>query len=136
MRISDWSSDVCSSDLAEGCGARPLAEVLDAFESAEAAAAPVYSMADIATDPHYKARGSIVEVDGVPMQGLIAHLSGTPGELRWPGPATVGSPDPPAWAPRANLRHSVVPPTTPCPRFPPPHPRHPSLPPHPPPIRS
>ncbi|HEY9555266.1 MAG TPA: CoA transferase [Acidimicrobiales bacterium] len=89
--------DEIDARMAEWCGARPLAEVLDAFESAEAAAAPVYSMADIATDPHYKERGSIVEVDGVPMQGLIAHLSGTPGELRWPGPATVGSHDPPAW---------------------------------------
>ena len=53
-----------------------------AFEAAHAAAAPVYDMADIAADPHYRARGAIVDLDGVPMQGLIARLSATPGRLR------------------------------------------------------
>ena len=32
-------------------------------------------MADIAADPHYRARGAIVDVGGVPMQGLLARLS-------------------------------------------------------------
>ena len=64
---------------------RPLADVLEAFEAAHAAAAPVYDMADIAADPHYRARGAIVEVDGVPMQGLVARLSATPGAIRWAG---------------------------------------------------
>jgi crotonobetainyl-CoA:carnitine CoA-transferase CaiB-like acyl-CoA transferase len=45
------------------------------------------SMADIAVDPHYAAREAIVEVDGTPMQGLIAHLSATPGAIRWQGRA-------------------------------------------------
>ena len=71
--------------MAEFCAARPLAEVLAAFEEAQAAAAPIYDMADIAADPHYAARGSIVEVDGVPMQGLVARLSATPGAVRWAG---------------------------------------------------
>ena len=66
-------------------GTRPLTEVLAAFEAAHAAAAPIYDMADIAVDPHYRARGAIVEVDGVPMQGLVAHLSATPGAIRWAG---------------------------------------------------
>ena len=43
------------------------------------------TMADIAVDPHYAARDAIVAVDGTPMQGLIAHLSATPGALRWQG---------------------------------------------------
>jgi crotonobetainyl-CoA:carnitine CoA-transferase CaiB-like acyl-CoA transferase len=42
-------------------------------------------MADIADDPHYIARGAIADVDGTPMQGLIARLSATPGRLRWSG---------------------------------------------------
>jgi crotonobetainyl-CoA:carnitine CoA-transferase CaiB-like acyl-CoA transferase len=42
-------------------------------------------MADIARDPHYAAREAIVELDGTPMQGLIARLSATPGVLRWAG---------------------------------------------------
>lgn len=65
--------------------ARPIDVVLAAFEEAHAAAAPVYDMADIAADSHYSARGVIQEVDGVPMQGLVARLSETPGAIRWAG---------------------------------------------------
>jgi crotonobetainyl-CoA:carnitine CoA-transferase CaiB-like acyl-CoA transferase len=63
---------------------RPLAEVLATFDTAEAAAAPVYTMADIAADPHYAARGAVVELAGVPMQGLVARLSATPGRVDRP----------------------------------------------------
>ena len=66
--------------------ARPLAEVLAGFEAAEAAIAPVYTIADIAADPHYRARGSVVDVDGVPMPGLVARLSATPGRLTGAAP--------------------------------------------------
>ena len=65
--------------------ARPLDEVLAAFEAAHAAAAPVFTMADIVADPHYRAREAVVDVDGVPMQGLVARLSATPGRIRWAG---------------------------------------------------
>ena len=44
-----------------------------------------FTMADIATDPHYAARNLIQEVEGLPMQGLIAELSATPGVLKWIG---------------------------------------------------
>lgn len=66
-------------------GARNLEEVLRVFNEAEAAIAPVMSMADIAKDPHYAAREAIVEVEGVHMQGLVARLSATPGAIRWAG---------------------------------------------------
>ena len=66
-------------------GARTATEVTDAFEQAHAAIAPVMTMADIAADPHYAARGAIAEVDGTPMQGLLARLSATPGRLDWSG---------------------------------------------------
>jgi crotonobetainyl-CoA:carnitine CoA-transferase CaiB-like acyl-CoA transferase len=69
------------------CAARPRAEVLAAFTTAEAAIGPVMDMADIATDPHYAARDAIVELDDLPMQGLVAKLSATPGALRWVGRA-------------------------------------------------
>ena len=88
--------DEIDARMAEWCGARPRAQVLAEFEAAHAAAAPVYDMADIATDPHYAARGAVVEVDGVSMPGLIARLSRTPGQIRWSGPA-LGEHDPPAW---------------------------------------
>lgn len=64
---------------------RTLADVLATFESVDAAAAPIYSMADIVADPHLRARGALVDVEGVPMQGPIARLSATPGEVRWLG---------------------------------------------------
>ena len=68
-------------------GARPSTEVLRAFEAAQAAIAPVYSMADVVTDPHVIARGALVEVDGVTMPGLLAALSRTPGSVRHAGRA-------------------------------------------------
>ena len=73
--------------MTEWCSQRSQAEVLDAFTAAEAAIGPVYDMADIARDEHYAARGAIADVDGTPMQGLIARLSATPGALRWSGRA-------------------------------------------------
>ena len=73
--------------MTDWCLARTQVEVIDAFTAAEAAIGPVYDMADIAADPHFAARRSIADVDGTPMQGLIARLSATPGQLQWPGRA-------------------------------------------------
>jgi crotonobetainyl-CoA:carnitine CoA-transferase CaiB-like acyl-CoA transferase len=64
---------------------RTSEEAVQAFSDVDAAAAVVYSMADLAADPHALARGMVVEVDGVPMQGLVARLSATPGRIRWAG---------------------------------------------------
>ena len=77
--------DALEAVMRDWCAVRTQAEVIDAFTAAEAAIGPVMDMADIATDPHYAARDAIVDVDGTPMQGLIAKLSATPGVLRWAG---------------------------------------------------
>ena len=77
--------DEIDERMAAWCAARPLDEVLATFEAAQAAAAPVYDMAGLAADPHLAARGAVVDLDGTPMQGLVAHLSATPGRLRWAG---------------------------------------------------
>ena len=66
-------------------GARRSVEVLAAFEAAEAAIAPVYTMREVLADPHVRARNVFVEVDGVVMQGPVARLSRTPAEMRWAG---------------------------------------------------
>jgi crotonobetainyl-CoA:carnitine CoA-transferase CaiB-like acyl-CoA transferase len=66
-------------------GARPASEVLAAFEAAEAAIARVFTMADVLADPHVRARGALVEVDGVVMQAPVARLSATPGEIHHAG---------------------------------------------------
>jgi crotonobetainyl-CoA:carnitine CoA-transferase CaiB-like acyl-CoA transferase len=64
---------------------RTFDEVVAAFDEVEAAVAPVYTMADIDADPHYAARGTIADVDGAAMPGLIARFSATPGHIRWAG---------------------------------------------------
>ena len=89
--------------VTEWCAARPLAEVLAEFEAAHAAAAPVYTMAQLATDPHVVARGMVADVGGTPMQGLVARLSETPGRLRWPG-RPLGADGP---AIRADLEEGI-----------------------------
>ena len=71
--------------LTKWCAERTQAEVIRTFENADAAVGPVYDMADIARDPHFAARRMIEQVDGTPMQGLVARLSKTPGALRWQG---------------------------------------------------
>ncbi len=71
--------------VADWVGARPSGEVLAAFEEAQAAIAPVYTIADLLADPHVAARDAIVEVDGVRMPGVLARLSRTPGEVRHVG---------------------------------------------------
>jgi len=71
--------------VAAWVGARPMPVVVAEFTAAEAAIAPVMDMAAISSDPHVVASGMISELDGTPMQGLVARLSATPGRLRWAG---------------------------------------------------
>jgi crotonobetainyl-CoA:carnitine CoA-transferase CaiB-like acyl-CoA transferase len=73
--------------MGKWCATRTRDEVVAIFEEAEAAVGPVFDMSDIASDPHYSARNMIQIVGDTPMQGLIAALSKTPGELRWEGQA-------------------------------------------------
>jgi crotonobetainyl-CoA:carnitine CoA-transferase CaiB-like acyl-CoA transferase len=68
-------------------GERPSAEVLAAFDAVEAAIAPVYSMHDLMADAHVRARKVFVTVDGIVMQGPVARLARTPGEVRFAGRA-------------------------------------------------
>ncbi|HEX5365204.1 MAG TPA: CoA transferase [Acidimicrobiales bacterium] len=79
------------------CRGRTADEVVAAFDAVHAAAAPVKDMAEVFADPQLAARGAIVEVDGIPMQGLVARLSRTPGAVRWAG-RPLGADDPPGWA--------------------------------------
>jgi formyl-CoA transferase len=70
---------------------RTQAEVLAAMEAAEVPAGRIYTAADIAADPHYRARGMIERItaaDGEPLSvpGIIPKLSATPGAIRTPAP--------------------------------------------------
>ncbi|MEV7015448.1 CoA transferase [Streptomyces sp. NPDC093991] len=66
------------------------ADVLAAFEKAEAAAAPVQDVRDVMADPQYQALGTITTVDDpelgpLRMQNVLFRLSDTPGAVRWAG---------------------------------------------------
>ena len=89
-RLTSVAGRIDNRDLVEGRMAawtieRTLEDVLDAFQQADAAAAQVYDMEDLCADPHAQEREMFVTVDGYPMTGLIAKLSETPGQVRWPG---------------------------------------------------
>jgi crotonobetainyl-CoA:carnitine CoA-transferase CaiB-like acyl-CoA transferase len=98
---ADWFTDISGriahrdeidDAIAAWVAAHDNADVLAMFDAAGATVGPVYSAADIATDPHFAERGSIVTVDHpvlgpLRMQGLLAQLSRTPGHIRAPGPA-------------------------------------------------
>ncbi|MGH9839800.1 MAG: CaiB/BaiF CoA transferase family protein [Blastocatellia bacterium] len=69
---------------------RPFAEVVAAFEEAEAAVAPIYDVRQVMEDPQYQALGSIATVDDpelgpLKMQNVIFRMSETPGAIRWAG---------------------------------------------------
>jgi len=89
--------DEIDERMAAFCATRTVDQVVAAFDEAHAAAAPVYDMAAVFADPQVRSRGAIVEADGVPMQGVVARLSATPGSVRWAG-RPLGADDPPAWA--------------------------------------
>ncbi|MGD9795729.1 MAG: CaiB/BaiF CoA transferase family protein [Acidimicrobiia bacterium] len=77
--------EIIDERLGAWIAARPMAEVIATFNDAQAAIAPVMTMQDLASDEHVLARQMIADVDGYPMQGLIARLSATPGRVRWVG---------------------------------------------------
>jgi crotonobetainyl-CoA:carnitine CoA-transferase CaiB-like acyl-CoA transferase len=78
--ISGWTS------------ANSIANVLAALEETGVPAGRIYSVADIVADPHYQARGMLLQAElpggaRVKMPGIVPKLSDTPGAVRWQGPA-------------------------------------------------
>jgi formyl-CoA transferase len=70
----------------------PAEQVLQALEKAAVPAGRIYTIADIAADPHYAARGMLAQVwldDGTPVAvpGFVPKLSLTPGAHRFNAPA-------------------------------------------------
>ena len=77
--IADWTKSQPSDDLLEG------------LHNAAVPAGLVYTPADMAADPHFRARGALVEIDDpeigpVLMPAPAPRLSRTPAEVRWAGP--------------------------------------------------
>ncbi|GII81103.1 CoA transferase [Sphaerisporangium rufum] len=83
-------ADELDAAVAGWIGARSRPEVLDAFERAQAAVAPVYDVRDVLADPQLAALDAITtvtdpELGRLRMQNVMFRLSDTPGEIRWPG---------------------------------------------------
>jgi len=78
--------------ISQWTGQHPLDLVLERLNDGQIPAGKIYDVADIAADPHYQARGMILDgtlPDGTPVQvpGIVPKLSETPGEVRSPAPA-------------------------------------------------
>ncbi|WP_149822697.1 CaiB/BaiF CoA transferase family protein [Streptomyces tailanensis] len=65
-------------------------KVIDAFEKAEAAVAPIQDVRDVMADRQYRALDTITTIDDpdlgpLRMQNVLFRLSATPGAIRWAG---------------------------------------------------
>ena len=71
--------------VADWVSTRSSEEVLARFQEVDAAIAPVCTMADVVADEQTRYRETIIEVDGVRMQGIAPRLSASPGTVRFAG---------------------------------------------------
>lgn len=83
-------ADELDAAVAGWVAARDRAEVVAAFEKAEAAVAPVYQIDDILADPQYAALGTVTTVDDpelgpLRLQNVPFRMSATPGRIRFAG---------------------------------------------------
>ncbi len=83
-------ADELDTAVADWIARHDRAEVMAAFEKAEAAVAPIYDIREVMADPQYQALGSITEVPDdelgpLRMQNVLFRLSETPGAIRWAG---------------------------------------------------
>ncbi|MFD4876985.1 CaiB/BaiF CoA transferase family protein [Streptomyces sp. NPDC058420] len=83
-------ADVLDAAVGGWIARRTRAEVLAAFEKAEAAVAPIQDVRDVMEDPQYQALDTITTVDDpelgpLRMQNVLFRLSATPGAIRWTG---------------------------------------------------
>lgn len=85
---------VIDEAISKWCLTKPSHQILEILEQYRVPSGPIYNVADMMCDEHYKARGMFeqVEIDGNPLQipALAPKLSRTPGKTDWPGP-DVGS---------------------------------------------
>jgi len=70
---------------------RSVDEVIAALDAADVPVGKIYTAADIAADPQYRARGMVLDStdrEGRPLKvpGIVPKLSATPGTLRHPAP--------------------------------------------------
>jgi len=76
--ISDWTASLTVS------------EILDRLRDAAVPSGPIYSVADMMEDPHFRARGLFEQVsvagESLEIPAIVPRLEKTPGATRWGGP--------------------------------------------------
>ncbi|WAL94939.1 CaiB/BaiF CoA transferase family protein [Streptomyces sp. Je 1-369] len=83
-------ADVLDGAVGAWIAQHTRAEVIEAFEKAEAAVAPVQDVRDVMTDPQYAALSTLTTIDDpelgpLRMQNVLFRLSATPGAIHWAG---------------------------------------------------
>lgn len=89
-------ADLLDGYVADWVAARSRSEVMEAFELADAAVAPVYTAADVLADPQVQALDMVTTVDdpdlgAMKMQNVLFRMSATPGSVRSTGPSVIGT---------------------------------------------
>lgn len=89
-------SDEIDALIGDWIVSRPLEDVLIQFRAVQAPIAPIYDVAQIVNDPHYLARGTVIQVPDddlgeATMAGVFPKLSLTPGAVRFAGRVNVGA---------------------------------------------
>jgi formyl-CoA transferase len=82
--------DEVDATMQEWVGQHDADDIVRTLSEAGASAAPIYSIADVFSDPHLRARELIVEapsedIGPLKMQNVFPKLSRTPGRVRWSG---------------------------------------------------
>jgi crotonobetainyl-CoA:carnitine CoA-transferase CaiB-like acyl-CoA transferase len=85
------NAETLDATFEQWIGSRKSGEVLKTLNEAGAAAAPVYDIPDVFSDPHFQARQNIAtvadeELGQIRMQNVAPRLSRTPGRIRNAGP--------------------------------------------------
>ncbi|MEW6114337.1 MAG: CoA transferase [Thermodesulfobacteriota bacterium] len=90
-RIKDENRRVINKVIAEWVGSLDLKDVLEKCEQMGITIGPIASMQDVGEDPHYRERGSIVELEDpltgrtLRMPNVAFRLLASPGRIRFPG---------------------------------------------------
>lgn len=90
-RIKDPNRRIINQVVAEWVGSRDLQEVIETCEQLGITIGPIATMKDIAENPHYRERQSLLNIadpaTGTPLQipNVPFRLHATPGRIRFPG---------------------------------------------------
>jgi crotonobetainyl-CoA:carnitine CoA-transferase CaiB-like acyl-CoA transferase len=91
IRSKPENRAVLNEVISDWIGTRDLNDVLETCDRLEVTVGPITTMKDIDQDPHYRERGSLMEIEDpatgtrLRMPDVPFRLSGSPGRIRFPG---------------------------------------------------